>query len=89
MRLKNNIIFKDLGGEFILCHDEGQSIDFTEIATLNRTAAYLINESIGKEFDITTWAKLLAEKYSISQEQALNDAKVLLDKLESNGFIDK
>lgn len=88
MRLKKNIIFKDLGGEIILCHEEGHSIDFTEVATLNSTAAFLIKQSMDKEFDAQLWAKLLVEKYSIGMDQALQDASVLIDKLISNGFID-
>ncbi len=88
MKLKPNIKIKQIGNDPIMLLNEEGSMNFTRIITLNKSAEYLICESLqDKEFTPATWAELLSLKYAIDNEQALTDAEALIEKLKAADVI--
>lgn len=60
--------------------------DLTRIISLNESAHYLWCELEGKEFNLDVVAELLAERYGIDSEVAMNDAKAWVERLSECGL---
>jgi hypothetical protein len=85
MKIKENIRIKQIGDDKILVYNDGNNLDYTRIISLNQSAAFLIEESMGKEFTVQEWAHRLSENYGIDETRALSDAQKLVDKLMQAG----
>lgn len=88
MRLKNGFVIREICGEKVLSAEGSDCIDFNKLIRLNETAAYLL-ESVGDaEFTESSLADLLCEKYDVTRDKALADAKSLCAKLKDNNVVD-
>ncbi len=69
---------------------ESESVlDYTRVISLNKSAAYLVQEALQKEFTLEEWVTLLIDKYNIDKERAETDVKALIDKLAKEGLFDE
>ncbi len=64
-------------------------IDFNKLVSLNKSAKYLWENLEDKDFSTEDMARLLTEKYNVSQEIALADASRLADRWIEIGLIDE
>ena len=88
MKLKTNITVRQIGDEHILIANNANQLDYTQIISLNNSAAYLLKETAYAEISATGWANLLVDKYSIPYQQALADAEKLIEKLQEAGVLE-
>lgn len=88
MKLKESISLKRLGKETILYGEESHKVDYTEVISLNESAAMLVERSIGKTFELSDWTNLLVECYGIDEDVARNDAIKIIDKMRAAGLIE-
>ena len=68
--------------------NNANQLDYTQIISLNNSAAYLLKETAYAEISATGWANLLVDKYSIPYQQALADAEKLIEKLQEAGVLE-
>ena len=87
MQIKKNIRIKQIGDEKILVSNDGKNLDYTRIISLNQSAAFLIEESMEKEFTVQVWAHRLTDRYDIDYALALSDAQKVVDKLKQAGVL--
>ncbi|MDD2289511.1 MAG: PqqD family protein [Bacteroidales bacterium] len=87
MKIKESIRIKQIGDEKILVSDNGNNLDYTRIISMNQSAAFLVEESMGKEFTVQEWAHRLTGRYGIDHAQALSDAQKVADKLMQAGVL--
>ena len=87
MQIKKNIRIKQIGDEKILVSNDGKNLDYTRIISLNQSAAFLIEESMEKEFTVQEWAHRLTDRYDIAYALALSDAQKVVDKLKQAGVL--
>ncbi len=80
MKIKPGFVLREMCGEKIVSAEGLENFDFNKLITLNETAAYLWNEIQDKEFDENTLAKLLTDRYDISEDIALKDATTLCNR---------
>lgn len=78
MRIKNGFELRNVCGEHIIISHGIENIDFTEILTLNESAAYIWNKVIGTDFTEEDVVRVLLEEYDVTEEEAWGDVKELL-----------
>lgn len=89
MKLKENISIRKIGDEYMMINESGSTLDYTRVIGLNKTAAYLLQESINKSFTQESWVKLLIDKYSVEKEIAEKDVQALINKLNKEELLDE
>ncbi len=78
-----------MAGEHVVIMQGEFGSNLTKIISLNESALYLWREIEGKEFDVNTVARLLAEHYGIDDEVAQSDATRWLDRLAECGLLEE
>ncbi|MCI5560160.1 MAG: PqqD family protein [Phocaeicola sp.] len=87
MRFKENISIKKIGTEAILVSNDAGNISYTRVISLNKSAEFLIANSLGKDFSTEEWAEKLVDKYQIDKSLALKDVQVLVEQLTQAGAL--
>lgn len=81
MKLKDNLTIRKIGDEYMMVSESGSGLDYTRVISLNKTAAYLVQEVQQKEFTQEEWVQLLMNKYDVDKKRAEADVQALIDKL--------
>lgn len=87
MRIKKGFTLRTIGSDYVVVPEGIEVIDFNKLVSLNKSAKYLWENLEGKDFRDEDMAKLLTEKYKVSQEKALADAIQLVDRWQEIGLI--
>ncbi len=80
MRTKKGFNKRTVCGEHIIVAEGKENIDFSNIISLNETAAYLWENVVGKDFTAEDLAKLLTDEYEVDETTAINDAKEIAER---------
>ena len=86
MKFKEGYKVRSIAGENVVIMQGSAGSDMTRIISLNESAHYLWCELEGKEFNLDVVAELLAERYGIDSEVAMNDAKAWVERLSECGL---
>jgi hypothetical protein len=89
MRLKENLSIRKIGDEYMMVSENGSSLDYTRVISLNSSAAYLIQQAGQENFTKENWVDMLTSEYGIDKETADADVQKLIDKLVKEGLIDE
>ncbi len=89
MKLKDNLTVRKIGDEYMIVSDSGLGLDYTRVISLNKTAAYLVQEVHQKEFTKEDWIDLLINKYNVDRDIAETDVQKLIEKLAKEGLFDE
>lgn len=85
MKKKPGINMRNICGENIIVAEGNVNIDFTNILSLNESAAYLWQRIGDDHFDIDTLTQWLMEEYEVDIDTARQDVIAMVDKwLELN-----
>ena len=85
MKKKPGINMRNICGENIIVAEGNVNIDFTNILSLNESAAYLWQRIGDEHFDIDTLTQWLMEEYEVDIDTARQDVIAMADKwLELN-----
>jgi hypothetical protein len=87
MKIVEGFRLRDIMGQATVIGEGVDQVDFNKLITLNESAAYLWKEVEGKEFDQTTLAELLINRYSIDESLAQTDAAAIIDKWIETGLV--
>ncbi len=87
MKIVDGFRLRDIMGQATVIGEGVDQVDFNKLITLNESAAYLWKEVEGKEFDQTTLAELLINRYSIDESLAQTDAAAIIDKWIETGLV--
>lgn len=88
MKLKKNITLQSIGNEKVLVSEGTENVDFTNIISLNNSAARLWEALGDQEFSNDTIAQLLCEWYEVDEETALQDAKEVVEAWAKAGILE-
>ncbi len=88
MKLKENLTIRKIGDEYMMVSESVSGLDYTRVISLNKTAAYLVQEVQQKQFTKEEWVALLINKYNVDEEKAEADVQVLIDKLLKEGLFE-
>jgi len=89
MRIKKGFTLRNIGADHVVVPEGIEVIDFNKLVNLNKSAKYLWENLEDKDFSTEDMARLLTEKYNVSQEIALADASRLADRWIEIGLIDE
>lgn len=88
MNTKTGFRIREVCGEKIIVAEGKENIDFSNIISMNDSAAYLWNSVEGKEFTIDTIVKLLLEIYDVDEETAKADSLTVIRQWADAGIIE-
>lgn len=78
MKTKSGFCIREVCGEKIIVAEGKENIDFSNIISMNESAAYLWNSIEGKNFTIETLTNLLLKEYDVDEAIAKADALSLV-----------
>lgn len=73
-------------GEHVIVAYGVQNIDFSQMISLNESAAFLWEAVQGQEFTAQTLADKLCEEYEVDADTALADAEMVIEEWRKVGL---
>ena len=89
MKIKPTYKLREIADETIVVNQGTTGVDMPRIISLNESARLLYIELVGKDFTQKDVARILVEKYGISNELAMNNGEKWIDILVKCGIIEK
>ena len=87
MRVKEHLVLRRIGSEYIIIVPDKDSVDLTEVYTLNETSAWIWEQLKGNDLTIEKLVELVRESYDVDQETATKDVLAIVDVFRSGGLI--
>ena len=81
MKIKSNYKLRSIAGVPIIVKQGTRGVDFTHVISLNKSAKFLYEAFLEKEFTMEDVANVLKSTFQISQERAETDAKIWVDSM--------
>ena len=78
-----------IGTDYVIVPEGVETINFNKLMNLNGSAGYLWESLQGKDFQTEDMARLLTDRYEVTEEKALADAKKLADLWIQTGLVDE
>ena len=88
MKINHNYKLREIAGETIVVNQGTANVNMTRIISLNASAKLLYERLSDKDFNTEDAARILAETYGISDEQALDDASAWVEALKKCNVIE-
>lgn len=86
MRLNENLVLREVAGDYIIVNPFNETIDMTQILTLNETAAWLWKQAEGKDFDEEYLVDLICDEYDVDRNTAAADVHEICESWQKNGL---
>ncbi len=80
MRLNDGLVLRKIGSKYLMVKSAGDNVSFTDVISLNETAAALWQEFSGRDFSPEDMVAWLCSTYEVSEATATRDVHNLLDK---------
>ena len=87
MNLREDLILRHVGEDYIIVEPGQDQIDMSRVYTLNETAAWLWEQLQGKEFQLSDVTSLLLDRYEVDETTASNDAQKLIDLFRAQNLL--
>ncbi|MCI1648483.1 MAG: PqqD family protein [Bacteroides sp.] len=87
MRIKNDLVLRHIGDDYLVVDPWKGMVDMTNVYTLNETAAWLWQQLEHKDFALSQVVELLLERYDVQRELAEQDAYNLMRLFKGNGLL--
>ena len=89
MKVKNGLQLQQVCDEYIIIPAGEENMDFSQIISLNPTAAYLW-ENIAErdEFTIDEMVQLLLDEYEVEEDIAREDCKLIAERWAEMGLLE-
>lgn len=89
MKIKNGLELQNVCGEHIIIPAGEENMDFSQIISLNPTAAYLW-ENVAKRdnFTVEDMVQLLLDEYEVEESIAIEDCKLIAERWAEIGLLE-
>lgn len=87
MRLREDLILRHVGDDYIIVEPGQDQIDMSKVYTLNETAAWLWEQLQSSDFSIADVTNLLLERYDVDEQTAATDAEKLIEIFQKQGLL--
>ena len=81
MKIKKDIILRRIGSEYIIIVPNKNTVDLTEVYTLNETSAWIWEQFKDKEFTIEHIVDVVEQYYEVDRDKAMSDVQVFVNIL--------
>ena len=82
MKIKLNYKLRQIAGVPIIVKQGTRDVDFTHVISLNKSAKFLYEAFLEKDFTIEDVVNILKSTFHISKERAENDAKIWVESMK-------
>ena len=86
MKLNKDLVLREVGGEYMIVNPFSDTVDMTQVYSLNETAAWLWQQMEGKEFTVADMVAVLREEYEVDEETATSDLTELCQQWKAAGL---
>ena len=86
MKIKDGFVLREVAGSYVLMNIGGE-LSFNKMITLNETGALIWN-ALSDSISVDEIAKRIASEYEVSEDVALNDVNVFVEKMKEAGVIE-
>ena len=87
MRIKENLVLRRIGNEHVIIVPGKDSVDLTEVYTLNETSVWIWEKLKTEDFTAEQIVNLLMSHYDVDREMAMSDVQEFIDILSQGGLI--
>lgn len=88
MKLNPNFKIRKIATLTVVVNQGTPNINLTRLISLNKSARFLYEALVDREFTLEDAAGLLVERYGIDPERALKDAQKWVDGVKECGLIE-
>lgn len=88
MRTKKGFRLRTICGENIIVAEGIENIDYSNIISLNESAAFLWKKAEGRDFTAEDLTGYLMEEYDVDTDSARNDVELLIAEWMEAGLIE-
>ncbi len=89
MKIKNGLELQNVCGEHIIIPAGEENMDFSQIISLNPTAAYLWENVAKREnFTVEDMVQLLLDEYEVEESVAREDCKLIAERWAEMGLLE-
>lgn len=89
MKIRENLILRKIGKDYIIIEPEKESVDMTKVYSLNETAVWIWQQVQGREFTKDEMVNLMIERYEIDRPSAEADVENLLKIMREQNLIEE
>lgn len=87
MKINNNLILRQVGDEYMIVNPFSNTVDMTQVYSLNETAAWIWEQMKDKEFTLENMVQLLQEEYDVDESTATADLSELCQEWKKVGLM--
>ena len=87
MRIKENLVLRRIGSEYIIIVPDKDAVDLTEVYTLNETSAWIWEQLKDIDFTMEQVVELVQDHYEVDWETATKDIHAMIDVFKTGGLI--
>lgn len=87
MKFREDLVLRQVGGDYIIVDPSQEMVDMTKVFSLNKSAAWLLEQLMGTEFTTELMVDLLTSRFDVSANVAEQDVKKLIELLKNNGLL--
>ena len=81
MQIKSNHKLREIAGVSIIVKQGTRDIDLTHVISLNKSAKFLYEHFLDKDFTTEDVANILERTFHLNREHAETDAKIWVDSM--------
>lgn len=89
MRIRKGFMLREIATYHVVVPEGLEVINFRKLVRLNDSAKYLWESLQGQNFQVEDMTKLLTDKYEVTEEKAMADAKLLTEGWLQNGLLEE
>ena len=87
MRIKENLVLRRIGREHIIIVPDKDSVDLTEVYSLNETSVWIWEQVKNEDFTVEKIVDLVQERYDVDRNTATNDVLAMIEVFKTGGLI--
>lgn len=87
MRIDENITVRKIAGEYLVLQPGLEMLDMAKVYTLSESAALILNNFKGIEFNKDDALQVLLQHYQVNTQQAKDDLDRIINQFIAEGMI--
>jgi hypothetical protein len=87
MKIKNDLILRRIGSEYVIIVPDKNTVDLTEVYTLNETSAWIWEQFKDRDFTVEQIVDRVEEHYEVAREKAMHDVLHFVNILRAGELI--
>jgi len=87
MKIKENLVLRRIGSEYVIIVPGKDTVDMTKVYSLNETSAWIWEQLKNEDFTIEQVVELVMQYYEVDQDRAMCDLQTFFALLSAEELI--